>query len=412
MKKLFCIAAFAAALLASASCNRENVPANQTDPGKVIVNLGLNPYRGGATKAFGDAVADTEFERTVNRLDIFFFKTGTDNLLDTYVGVAAADIDQGTLSTNATGALTVEDMEVSNEVLQVYVVANAPTTLAGAVSKRADLVAAISAFTQNAAANGLVMIGEKTLDIPAATAVDDGSGNMVKTFDGANGVVLERIVNKITLAKVTKNFDSPAMQAADVTLLGLYVINAPKEACYGTNVLGKAADGTAGADAAPLTGAYNETTAATKYWNVGAQVFAPEANDYITKAISTGNVVTAAGLTRTDYFYFYPNTAAESVTPATGATPDDYVTKLALKVQVGTKVYWYPIGIPQASPATRNLVYEISNVTLKKAGSNADDDGPNHYIDNNVVDVEITVKDWVSAEITGSHHGGVIDVTQ
>ena len=84
---------------------------------------------------------------------------------------------------------------------------------------------------------------------------------------------------------------------------------------------------------------------------------------------------------------------------------EDYVTKLVLHVTIGESAYWYPIEILQNGDAhNRNLIYQIESITLRRPG-NGDDDDPNKYIDEASIDVQMTVKDWVSANLSGTYNG-------
>lgn len=424
MKKYSFITALAALALL-ASCNKNEGPVakidNPADGEKVNVTLSINTKMAAETKAAGDLVTDTEAERTIKHLDVFFFKQTAGQPLETYA--------EGT-TTTTDGTYSLKGLTVSNEKLDVYVVANAPASLKAAVSDVASLKAAVSQFTQNDGTNGFVMIGYKEANLPNIAAEDHDSDSSTPNSKLVDGIVLERITNKVTVRKITKAFESPAMQAATVTIEGMYILNAPKSVKYAQRLLsgaymypfastvtGKVATAAEQVDLAPSVA--DAAAQAASYHNLGRSEFA--SNPYITQAYSSSNTIAAApgldfGAGTEKTFYFYPNPATE----AASADASDFVTKLVLLVKVddgaNANLYWYPIGIPQVAGNARNLIYQINNITLRKAGSNAngfdktDPDGndspddPNDYIDNSVVDVDITVKDWVSADVTGAYN--------
>ena len=369
MKKSIVFLAAAAALIA-ASCTKEASNPSVREPldGKVLLSVGVNT-RAVTTKAAGDAVADTEAERKINNIDVFLFNG---DVLDAY-GSAF------TQESTADGKATVTGIRATNSTLDVYVVANAPASLKNGITTKTGLLAAVSAFADNGAASFIMQGSSSSVDVSAITPV---SG--VKKIEG---IQLERIVNKVSVAKITKDFSSPAIQASEVKLEGLYIVNAAKEAKYVFQT----------SDAAP-------TAADASYWNYNA-TFAD--NALISKAYASGSepvVAASTGTALSEALYFYPNPAAE----AASISGIDYVTKLVLKVKVGSKSYWYPVGITQTGTADRNLVYEISNVTLRALGNDTESAGPNEYIDPATVSVEITVKDWVSADIACSYNGDIL----
>ncbi len=371
MKKLF-IPILAVLSMTAVSCNKElNVPESESNQIKVRLEFSLAGSSVG-TRAAGDAVADTEAERTVNNYDIFFFRSN--GTLDTYYG-ATSDIGQGTLSTNTTGAFTTDEFYVSNETLDIYVIANAPVALKSSVTSLATLNSAVSEFTQNTSSN-FVMVGYKQQNVANLTPDKD-----VKFI---TGIELERIVNKVTLGKVYKQFDSPALQAANVFIEGIYIVNAVKQVNY-TAKLG-------GADAVP-------TAANSSYYNYNATW---ESNSLITSTYATAKTVTAAGVSCGTSLYFYPNPAAE----AASASSTDYVTKLVLKVNIGGTDYYYPIALPQSASSARNLIYEINSVTLRRPGNMTAD--PNAYIDSDFINVSMTTRDWVNADIDSSFNGELL----
>ena len=371
MKRIAFLVAGLAGLMMM-SCNKEQgVAAPEESKAKLELSFSMNQQKA-LTRAAGDAVADTESERKVNNYDIFAFRA--DGSLDAYYG-ASNPTQSGT-----DGAFTSGEFYVSNKTLDIYVIANGPASLKSAVTSKSTLAAAVSEFTQNTAAN-FVMVGYAQVNVLGI--VEDATGK--KNYDG---IELERITNKVVLGNVKKNFDSPTLQDADVTLLGVYIVMANKSVKYTVGYYNNADEVPAAADAS--------------YYNCNSDNL--ESNALISQA-ALNKTVTAAGVAVDQAYYFYPNPAVE----ATDASDEDFVTKLVLKVQVGSEVYFYPIGMTQVAGAARNRIYEITQVTLRRPGNDIDEHDINEYIDNAILTVDMTVKDWVSADVTGSFNGDLLN---
>lgn len=383
MKKFYLLAAVAATLMSVASCNKNietpEIAVPDSVAEKAMVSLRVAPGSNRAqTRAAGDAVADTQAERTINTLDVFYINHAT-KLIDSYAGTFTQDANA------ADGATIVNAVKVTNVPMDIWVIANAPASLKASILDEASLKSAVSAFTQNTA-NNLVMVGYKeNVNLPAIQPTTR-EGKEYKLVDG---IVLERMVNKVTVGKIVKAFRAPALQAATVSVEGMYIVNATKEARYTAKIEGR--------DAVP-------TAAAASYFNTDVPF---EENELISFTAPTAGVeVTAEGADLNKAFYFYPNPAVE----ANAVSENDFVTKLVLKVRIGQKFYWYPIGIVQNAADARNLVYQIDTITLRGLGNDPDQPHkPNDYIDEANVEVQLTVKDWVSADLGGSFNDWMVE---
>lgn len=382
MKRILSVFSAAALVaLSLVSCKKDtlNVTSAERADGRVALETKVMMNLPKTTRAAGDLVADTADERKVNRYDVFYFKH-SDGSLDTQFSASSPT------QSGENGAFTTGPVYVSNVALDIVVIANAPASLAsgGTVTSLTALAAAVSNFSDNAA-DSFVMVGRvDNLDVPGISP--DGEG--VKHYTGTNnaGIVLERLANKVVLGNIKKNFTSPAMQSATVKLLGAWMVMVNKATAYTPGY-------DAGNDAVP-------TAADASYWNADTDAAEASTNSMITWVATSGSEpeITAAGLAANKTFYFYPNPAVESASAST----QDFVTKLVIKIQVGAQEYFYPIGITQTAAAARNKIYEISQITLRRPGNDPGDHDINDYIDNAILDVAITVKDWVSADVIGS----------
>ena len=383
-KFITALSAAALAAISLVSCDKQEAKLPNMDKAPVSLSLTGVTYPV-ITRADGDAVPDTENERKVNRYDIFVFKT--DGSLDTYYGSESAPTQTG-----ENGAFTTGEFYVSTGTLDFWVIANGPTTLKSSVTTLTQLNAAVSTFaTENAAAgNSFVMVGKRQYQVQPGIATTQHLGvDANETAANKPAIQLERVVNKISIKKITKAFESDAIQSQEVKLLGLWIVMANKQAKYTVGYDSGSDEVPAAADASYLN--YDST-----HLEDNALItWVPVAADQ--PVINSG-----AGTAMDHSFYFYPNPAA--VSP--NAQTQDFVTKLVMRVSVGGQEYFYPIGIQQntTAAAARNRYYEVTNITLRRPGNKPTDHDINDYIDNAVVDVTMTVKDWVSADITGQYN--------
>ena len=135
------------------------------------------------------------------------------------------------------------------------------------------------------------------------------------------------------------------------TFMEAYLINVPKE--YNTSVV---------------------ISSANQSWNFNDTVASESEQDALLKLTGTGSV------------YGMPNATDE----AESIEDVDYVTKLVLKANIGGRIYWYPIGIPDM---TANKRYIIENAYINGPGS----DSPNKYADDSALTAVVTstsVESW------------------
>lgn len=351
-----------AGLLSLSSCDKE--PSAPGTGGETLaVTLDVRPSAGPGTRA---DIPDDPAERKVNRYDLFVFQDGNSSVYSYHSGSNPAQSGEN-------GSFTTDIFRVAAGAYDFIVIANGPGDLRSIGTKEA-LLAAMSAFSGNSSSS-FVMSGSVSSDV--AAIVPDGEG-----VRHVPGLVLERVASKVVLRSVAKDFESPSLQSETVTLLGARLVNVPKEAPCLRPAAGDTSPG-------EVASAYHNGTSA---W---------ESNVLVTARLASPLTVTGGSGVETGIkLYSYPNPAPEAAALEDG----DRVTKLVLEIAIGGDVFYYPIGIPQTASACRNLVYDISKVTIRRQGNTGDD--PREYLDwrSKAVDVSMTVLDWNEGTVVGVYN--------
>lgn len=335
----YCIMLLAALASVLSGCRRDETVTEGKD---ALVRIYLSTP-GAGTRAAGDPVPDTEAERALSRVDVFAY----DHSDGTFLG--------GTSVTPSDVAdITNLEIKVASRPVDIYAVANASEAFHATCGTRAAILSAVSSFTDNSASS-FVMTASKL-------NVDPTSGETVN-------LELQRIASKVVLGSVKKDLSIASKQNSDVKVKDVRLVNVRRQVKLFDAV-----------DPAPAA-------AAASYIN--PQSFVEKGTGMI-GAAGLDIAVTAAGSAVDKTLYFYPNAAAE----AASVTGDDWVTKLVLTVEIDGETYYYPVGLPQDSAKSgRNLVYQVSSVTLKLLG-NPGEDSPNHYLSERSAEVSLDVLDW------------------
>lgn len=302
-------------ILSLASCNKDinRVDINSSDePVALTIRLANN-----ATKAS----TSTAGEVKVNNLQILvFLQDGS--ALDAYG--SEDDVTELTLS-------------CTSGPRKIYAVCNAPDL--STVQDETELLDAVSGLAHNSV-DSFEMIGDKTETLPKSNAAIE--------------IPVDRLVARVVLKGVTKNFTNPALQAQDFAITGVYMINVAGDINYGLS-------------AAPSLW-YNWTK------NDG------DLTELLCANINSGIIVTNTYNTA-HTFYVYPNPA--NVKP----------TRLVIEATLGGKVYYYPITLPEIE---YNNSYEVSSLVVTRLGSD-DPDVPVEFSDE---EFSISVNPWTVVPIT------------
>ena len=318
-KLLYAAAAFAA--VCTVSCRKDIVVNDSISAtGTTELTVGIS---GTLTKS--STITDDD-EIKVNTLQIFVFRG---DALDAYA--SAENVKEVTLN-------------CTNGERTVYALVNAPDM--STISSRSALLASRSNLN-NYPDHGFEMIGSKDITLPQTSSV---------TVD------VSRIVSRIVLKKVTRNFTSKALADLEFKIDEVYILNVAGDVNYG------------------LDGDPESWHNARRYDGTLPEITYDDSD---------------AGIVNDNYcplnyrYYAYPNDSEDS-------TKDEWCprrTRLVLKTTLGGKVYYYPITLPELEP---NKSYEIENLTITRPGS----DNPDIPVTFQDATFEINVLPWSVVPVT------------
>ena len=326
MRKTFLLMAAAAAGFGTMSCQKDNSP--EMNPGNA--NMPVDGERTELTVGIGSTVTrsttiTSDDEVKVNNLQVFVFRG---DALDAY---GTAD-DASSVTVSCTKGTR-----------EVYAVVNAPDMKD--IATKTDLLAAKSELTDNNESN-FVMIGKTNAELPSDVTVN---------------VDVDRIVSKVVLKKVNRNFTSAALAALAFSIDEIFITNVAGDVNYGLT------DN-------PLDW-YNKMDYASEL-----AMFTHDA--------PAASVINAEAYSTQHTFYCYPNKAADS--DATSWSPRR--TRLVLKTTLGTDTYYYPVTLPELE---NNKSYEIELTITRPGSDNAD--MPVSFED---CAFSISVKPWTVITVT------------
>ena len=309
--------AFALATLFS-SCNKsgEDLPGSTPEQ-----RYNINVTLGGAaieveTKATGEAAAVSANEASVSSLQVLVFRG---DFLDAY-----GNANSSSVSVSCTAGTRT-----------IYAVVNGPDL--SAVTSLSALESTVVDLSANST-NSFVMVGKTSTTLPGTKSVT---------------VPVSRMVSRIVLKKITRNFLAPALQGLSFRVDSIYVINAAGNINYKM-------------DAAP-----------GKWYNQSKDKGELAA---LLRDTPGATIANNASYSTAHYFYVMPN-------PATSKT-----TRLVIVATLGTHKYYYPVNLPAMQ---NNKSYEIAGVTIKRGGS----DNPDTPVSSDDISFNVTVSGWTTSDI-------------
>lgn len=319
-KLIYAVAALAVTCVVS--CKKDMMVAEDTssDSGVTELTVGINrSLTKSTTITDGDEVK-------INSLQVFVFR---DDALDAYASVE--NLSEVTLSCTK-GERT------------VYALVNAPD-MSHISSKKALLATRTS--LSNYPEYGFEMIGSKDVVLPQTSTI---------TID------VTRIVSRVVLKQVTRNFTTPALMDLEFKIDEVYLLNVADDITYA------------------LTGT-------SEYWiNAGCYDGSlPE----LTHDSPELNIENEDYRPLNYRYYAYPNDSEDSI-------DENWCprrTRLVLKTSLGGKVYYYPITLPELEP---NKSYEIENLTITRPGS----DDPDEPVTFQEATFNINVLPWTVVPVT------------
>lgn len=295
--------------------------------GEVSSDSGTTELTVGISRSLTKSTTITDGDEVkINSLQVFVFRG---DALDAYASVE--DLSEVTLS-------------CTNGERTVYALVNAPDM--SHISSKTSLLATRTSLS-NYPEYGFEMIGSKEVVLPQTSAI---------TID------VTRIVSRVILKNVTRNFTTPALADQEFTIDEVYLLNVADDITYA------------------LTGT-------SEYW-INAGLYdgsLPELTHDNTEA----NIVNGNYWSLNYRYYAYPNDSEDS-------TDDNWCprkTRLVLKTTLGGKIYYYPITLPELEP---NKSYEIENLTITRPGS----DDPDKPVTFQEATFNINVLPWTVVPVT------------
>lgn len=249
------------------------------------------------------------------------------------------------------------------EVIANYPVSGPDAVEVSSIASKADFNALKVSLGQNAA-GAFVMAGTP----------EDATGNripfQVVSAEGGNiqeaDIRLKRLVSKVVVSGLTRQFASASLAAKDLTVKGIYLTNLYTEARYG-------ADYTLGELETDRSLWYNALG-----WHKDGSAPVSERVDALVGERNL-NLSLAQGETLDPdvSLYFFPNPMLPSMdVPSSEWTGAARCTRLVVWVQVEGRDYYYPATLPKEdayAPIGRNSVYSV-RCTLTGLGSTEEDD--------------------------------------
>lgn len=338
MKKLSVFFACAAAMMALASCNKENlpsVPSQQSD--KVRCVFSLSNMGDPMTKATGieSEAAGAAAEKTVNSLQVYIFNS------------SGAVIASGKVANAKTISMEVN----SGNGYSIYAVCNA-TDWTSSIATVSDLEAKTADnLAQSNAASNFVMVGKLT-------------NQSISKENNSFTVEVARRAAKVVLRKITNSL--PEVNGA-ISLKGIYVSNVATV----SNLFSDALPSDAGW--VNKFGTYADLSAYTHFAD---------------KLATAANIANGEAYETAHGFYAAAN---PTETDSSEKTWSARFTRLVVAVEIQGVEYYYPISFNKELPElTANKYIDITNLNIKHLGSN-DPDTP---VSSDEISISVTVKDW------------------
>lgn len=330
------------------SCGRE-VPG----VGEGALPVGESPVRIVVTDPFTKAggIVYERDEKPVARWAYFIFEHASGRL------VARGEVDGSQVA-----ARRMRTGEYDIEVMANYPVSGTGAVDVSSVRSREDYQALKATLDQNAP-GAFVMAG----------TTEDAAGNRVPfqvVETGGDevleaGIHLRRLVSKVTVSKITRQFSSASLGAKPLTVKGIYLTNVYTQARYASDyVLSEM--GTASSLWYNALGWHRWGSAP-----VSEKVDALVGERGMNRSLAQGETASLDV-----NLYFYPNPVLPSAdVPSSEWAAKARCTRLVVWAQVEGRDYYYPATLPKEdayAPIGRNSVFTI-HCTLTALGSIEED---------------------------------------
>ena len=249
------------------------------------------------------------------------------------------------------------------EVIANYPVTGEDAVQVSSIGNREDFEALKVSLDQNALGS-FVMAG---------TTVDEDGNRIPLTVvksEGEDvqeaGICLNRLVSKVIVSGITRNFTSPSLGAKPLIVKGIYLTNVYTQARY-------ASDYADGELETSLPFWYNALG-----WHKQGSASLSEAVDALVGDRDINRTLAQGETANLDVsLYFFPNPTRPSTDiPSSEWTGTARCTRLVIWVQVDGRDYYYPATLPKEdayAPIGRNSVFSV-HCTLTALGSQEEDD--------------------------------------
>ncbi|MCQ2159148.1 MAG: fimbrial protein [Bacteroidales bacterium] len=182
------------------------------------------------------------------------------------------------------------------------------------------------------------------------------TGSVTKTLAPSTepvSIEVHRLLSRVVVKNIKRDMSAASLASMGFTLT----------ACYLTNV--------------PGNGNIGDTASATTWYNVGQNDpnLPSNVSNLIYDKISNGILANTKSYDKVHTFYSLPNVRSSKA------------LRLVIEATMGEKTYYYPIDVPSL---TSNQSYEISNVTIKRPGS----DSPDKVVSFDDISFTVKVADW------------------
>ena len=361
MRKFLAMAGLIA--VAATACNKINNESASVMPKGEETILTVKVAGSNLTKATEAGIAN---EDKVRSIDVFVFFNGGDydGQLDAYKHFAQETLT-GTLkaTTGARYIYAVVNSEFAESELETI------ATLAQFNAKVATLASQKTAGTPDVLDN-FTMIGSTSQTLVAG--------------DNAVTVNVDRIASRVRVKKITRNFDSPALQAKTFTVTDMYLSNAVIKDEYDlvyTPVV---------ADFVNQNGTYTALDASKDLWL--HRTFTQAIVDEHTTANSSWDCSAPA-----NYLYTFPNAYANEIDGSAEFAVQ--CTKLVVKASLegDSKPMYYVIPLPELKA---NYTYDIEELIITRRGSS----DPNQKTQVANVNYTISINPW-TIQLIGTETG-------
>jgi len=229
-----------------------------------------------------------------------------------------------------------------------YAVVNCTEDLS-TVGTKDDLLSYQTSLSDNSL-SGLLMIGDVEKDLTTSTSCS---------------IPVTRFCAKVMLDRITVAFTSPAHQAMDFSIKGIYLVN--------------------------VNGMMSFEMDGSGDWKNPLKYVSSDCNSLISDTSLNIAVTSSSPMTSQRYFYCYANPTTEDTQG--GTTFSSRYTRLVIEATLGSATYYYPINIVGTNNLLlSNYCYEITNLTITGVGS----DSPDVVPKKGSVNFTVSVTDWKS----------------